>query len=226
MAEVQDVRGVAHRRVDIVGHHDDGDVVAEVHKLDEIIQLPRRDRVEAGHRLVEQQELLRGAQGARQQHALLLPARQLLIAPVPQLLDAHALHVPVGAGAVLRVVVQAAAQGIEAAGEHDLPDAGRKIPLDLGLLRQVADLGALQAVAEADRPLLRGLEAQKPLDQRGLAGAVLADHAEIIPRVQREVHALQHGRAVIGKAQVFTLQNGHQPSASFSASALRRISSR
>ena len=74
VAQVQHVRGVAQGGVDVVRDHDNRDVIAEVHELDEVIQFPRRHGVETRDRLIEQQELARGAQGTREQHALLLAA--------------------------------------------------------------------------------------------------------------------------------------------------------
>ena len=88
---MQHLRGIAQRGLDVVRDHDDGDIVAEVDELDEIVQLPRRHGVQPGDRLVEQQQLLRGAQGAREQHALLLAAGERLIALVFQIVDSHAL---------------------------------------------------------------------------------------------------------------------------------------
>ena len=73
------MRGIAQRGVNVVRNHDDGDVVAEVHKLDEVIQFPRRHGVKSRDRLVEQEELACGAQGAREQHALLLAAGERLV---------------------------------------------------------------------------------------------------------------------------------------------------
>ena len=46
------------RRVNVMGDHDDGDIVAEVHQLDEVIHLPCGDGVQAGDRLVQQQRVL------------------------------------------------------------------------------------------------------------------------------------------------------------------------
>ena len=80
VAELQDVRGVALRRRDVVRDHDDGDAVAEVDELEEVVHLPRRHRVEARDGLVEEQQLAGGAQGAGEQHALLLATGELLIA--------------------------------------------------------------------------------------------------------------------------------------------------
>ena len=62
MPQVQYVRSIAQGGVDVVRDHDDRDVIAEVHELDEVIQLPRRHGVEARDRRIEQQELARGAQ--------------------------------------------------------------------------------------------------------------------------------------------------------------------
>ena len=223
---MKDVRGIAHGLVDVVRDHDHGNVVAEIDELDEIVHLPRRHRVEPRHRLVEQEQLLRCAHGPGKQHALLLAAGELLIAGVFDVLDAHALKILFRAALVLRAVKQLSAERVETAREHDLPDAGREIALDLGLLRQVADLAAPEPVAERDPSGGGRLERQQPADQRGFAGAVFAYDAEIIPGLQRKVNALEHRSSVIGERGVFTCQNCHQPKASFTLSVLAHIRER
>ena len=155
MAQVQHVRGVAQGGVDVVRDHDNRDVIAEVHELDEVIQFPRRHGVETRDRLIEQQELARGAQGAREQHALLLAAGERLIAVVRQILDAHALHVLLRAGAVGPRIEWAAVHLVDAARAHDLRHACGKVALELRLLRQIADLVAHEPVSERDAALLR-----------------------------------------------------------------------
>ena len=112
------------------------------------------------------------------------------------------------------------------AGQDNLPNRGREIPLNLGLLGQIADLRGLQPVGEGNAALLRGFQSQQPLDQRGLAGAVFPHHAEIVPGVQRKVYPFQHPFALIGKAKVFTFQYGHQPKAALSVLRFCSISPR
>ena len=207
---MQHVRGVAEGGVDVVRDHDDRDVIAEVHELDEVIQFPRRHGVEARDRLIEQQELARGAQGARKQHALLLAAGERLIAVVRQILDAHALHVLLCAGAVGPRVKRAAMHLVDAARAHDLRHARGKVALELRLLRQIADLVAHEPVAERDAALLRRLEPEQALDERGLAGAVFADHTQQIAARDREVHIAQHRLPVVAEADVFTSNKCHR----------------
>ena len=74
MPQVQHVRGVAEGGVDVVRDHDDRDIIAEVHELDEVIQLPRRHGVEPRDRLIEQQELRLLRQRTRQHHLLPFPS--------------------------------------------------------------------------------------------------------------------------------------------------------
>ena len=79
-----------HGGVDIVGDHDDADIVAEVYKLDKIVHLPGGDGVKPGDRLVQQKKLFGGAESTGKKHPLLLAAGQLPIAPLRQIGDAHA----------------------------------------------------------------------------------------------------------------------------------------
>ena len=109
---MENVRGVAHGFVDVVRDHDDGNAVAEVHKLDEIIHLTCGDGVKPRHRLVEQQELFRRAQRAGEKDSLLLAAGQRVIARVGKLFDAHTLHVHLHVLAVGLAVKQPPAEGI------------------------------------------------------------------------------------------------------------------
>ena len=132
---MQHLRGIAQRGLDVVRDHDDGDIVAEVDELDEVVQLPRRHGVQPGDRLVEQQQLLRGAQGAREQHALLLAAGERLIALVFQVLNAHALQIFQRSGAVRFGIKRPAVHPVQPPGEHDLHHARGKIALQLRLLR-------------------------------------------------------------------------------------------
>lgn len=150
MSQVEDVRGIARRLVDVVRDHDDGDIVTEVDELDQVVHLPCRDRVEARDGLVEQQQFFCRAQRPGEQYALLLAAGEGLIAFVLQILDPHALQISRCALPVLPVIGKAPAQRVETAGQHDLPHAGGKIALDIRLLRQIADLGFLQPVAQGD----------------------------------------------------------------------------
>lgn len=100
MPEVQYARGVAQRGVHVVRHHDHGDPVAEVDELQQVVHLRRGDRVEPRDGLIEQQQLFSGAERSGEQHALLLPAGQLLVAAVRELGHAHALKVARGLGPV------------------------------------------------------------------------------------------------------------------------------
>ena len=206
---MQHVCSVAQGGVDVVRDHDDCDVIAEVHELDEVIQFPRRHGVEPRDRLVEQQELARGAQGAREQHALLLAAGERLIAVVRQILDAHALHVLLRAGAVGPRIEWAAVHLVDAARAHDLRHACGKVALELRLLRQIADLVAHEPVSERDAALLRRFEPEQALDECGLAGTVFADHAQQIAARDREVHVAQHRLPVVAEADVFTSNECH-----------------
>ena len=63
---------------EVVRAEQDGRVVLGAHLADELLHLLLRARVEAGGRLVEQEQDRRGQEGARERDLLLHPARQVL----------------------------------------------------------------------------------------------------------------------------------------------------
>ena len=204
MPEMEDLRGVAHRLMYVVRDHYNGDAVAEIDELDKVVHLLRGDGVKPGDGLVEQKELLRGAQRTGEQHALLLSAGERLIALAFQILYAHALKVELRAFTLRPAVVHTPPERVEAAGEHDLINARGKVALGGALLREIADLRRAQSAAGDDLPRGGLFQAQKPAHERGLAGAVLPDDAEVIPPLYLKIHALNDGFAVVGKGQIRT----------------------
>ena len=160
--------------------------------------------VEPRDGLVEQQQLSGGTQGAREQHALLLSARKLAVAVLGEVLDAELFHVALGQGALFPAVEGAQPHAVLAAREHDLAHRGREVALHLGLLRQIADLPRAQAVGKADRPADRRLQSQQRAHERGLAGAVFAHNAEIIPGVHLKTQPAQQPGVFIAQGQLIT----------------------
>src|SRR3970282_1122076 len=81
---------------------------------------------------------------------------------------------------------------VERASDPDVLRRGELVPH--GVLAHRADpaaeVGGIHVpqvhAAVADRPLRRIVEAQQQLDERGLAGAVLADEPELLARRDRE----------------------------------------
>ena len=107
------------------------------------------------------------------------------------------------------VIEKAALPAVEPAGEHHLEAAGGKVPLNLRLLGQVADFGLVQPLAEGDTAAGRADQTQQGLHQRGLARAVFAHDAQIIPLRDGKADAGLHHPAVIGQAQVTALNQRH-----------------
>jgi hypothetical protein len=59
--KVKNMGGIAHCLMYIVGHHNDGDVVAEINELYKIVHLAGSYGVKAGDWLVQKQQLLGSA---------------------------------------------------------------------------------------------------------------------------------------------------------------------
>lgn len=205
---MQDVRGVAPGGGEVVRDHQNGDPVAAVELLHDRVHLLRHLRVEPRDRLVEQEQAPRGAEGAGEEHALLLPAGELPVAAVPQGRESEPLDLLLGDSAFFFSVKGRPAPP-DAAGEHDLPDRGGKIPLDGGLLREIADLVLLYPVAEAHRPGKRPAEPEQGLHQRGLAGAILPDDAEVISRLHRKGEMGEDRFSLVAEGEVFTYDLCH-----------------
>ena len=129
----------------------------------------------------------RRAQGPRQQHPLLLTPGKIAVAAVRKIRDLHALHVLDDKSPVFFAIEGPEAIARLAAGQHDLPYGCGEIPLHLGLLGQVADLAGGKARPPDDLTVPGRDEPEKGAHQRGLAGAVFAHDAEIIPLVDGKV---------------------------------------
>ena len=73
------MRGIAQRGVNVVRDHDDGHAPALVQIAQRFVKVLHARGVKARDRLVEDEQVICRAQGARKQHALLLPARELAV---------------------------------------------------------------------------------------------------------------------------------------------------
>ena len=200
--------GIADSRADVVADHQDGDALP-VEPGDEVVHLRRGHRVQARHRLVEQQELLRGAQGPGQEHPLLLAAGELSVAAVGKLRNAHPRHVLRRQTLFLLAVEGPEAAAAQAAGQDDLPHGGGEVALHHGLLGQIADLVLHQSVAGLDAAAQGRLQAQQGLHQRALAGAVLSDDAQIVPRVDAEAEIPHNDAGIIAQGQILSGEQCH-----------------
>ena len=80
---------IAKRTVQVMRYHDDGHALP-AKGMQELIQRSGGFRIQPGGRLVQAEQLIRGAEGARQQNPLLLAAGKGTLALTAQVCDAKA----------------------------------------------------------------------------------------------------------------------------------------
>ena len=148
--DVQDVRRIAEHGGNIVRDHEDGDAVALVEILDELVHLLCDLGVEARDGLVQEQHGVRRAQRPCEQDALLLAARKLAVTAFFERGDAQPFHLFCGKRSLLFGIEGAEARLCEEAREDDLSDGGGEVALDGRLLGQIADGGAAEGIAAPD----------------------------------------------------------------------------
>ena len=151
--------------------------------------------VQAGHRLVQQEQAGMVQQRLGQQEPLALAAGQGLQRPVGQATGVHPVqriqHRRAPGGPQPR---QAPAPAAHGAG-HEVPAAqpgARGLGADL---RHVADAGSARGrrpAQHADAARRRAQQAQDGAEQGGLPRAVRAEHANEPARRHRERHVIQH----------------------------------
>ena len=101
-------------------------------------------------------------------------------------------HLGLGLGVVevaakFLIAVELILDGLDSLGD-DFADGLRVV--ELGLLRQVADLGALRDLNSSDKI---GVEASENLEERRLACAIAADDADMRTVEERKIYVLQDG---------------------------------
>ena len=137
--------------------------------LQRFFERAQRVHVEVVGRLVQQQHVVRALQHLRQVHAVALAARE----HADRLLLVAALEVEGGAIGARRHAALAHGDLVHAVGDF-LPDG-------LAVVEAVAalvDIAELDALADGQRAAIGLVDAGDHLEQRGLAGAVRADHAD------------------------------------------------
>src|SRR5579875_627887 len=206
-AEALDVDPV--RELEDVGHvvadEDDGLAVgAQV--TDELEHLAGLPHAERRGRLVQDHDLAAEGGGARDGHGLALPAGQRLhrLADVLQGADAEALdllgRLPLHLARVEHAQHRAeeplaadlpgqeqVAGDVERRGDGELLVDG----LDAGVPRVLGAPEPHLGSVHHDGSPVRDQRSGQALDQRGLAGAVVPDHGEDLPGVQRQVHGVE-----------------------------------
>ncbi len=161
--------------------------------------------VHALERLVHEVDARLLHQRARQEHPLLLAARQLA-----DLAVAEVRHVHLGEGreGVFALGAARPAQPAELAvapHHHDVQHGGGEVPVDAAALRHVPDQAPLLPVGTAvDQHLARGRldQPHDRLHQGGLAGAVRADDRHQDAGRDAQVHVPQHRPVAVGHGQV------------------------
>ncbi len=160
--------------------------------------------VDAGERLVEQDDLAFLGQGAGQEDALLLSARQLADLALAEARHADAFECGVDlAAVVLRGDAQEAHVAV-AAHHHHVFDEDREVPVDVLALGDVGDAGCASGrrrtgkARDGDLAARRANEAHDGLEEGGLAAAVDADQAADRARCQLERHVLRGQRGHCG----------------------------
>lgn len=166
--------------------------------------------------------------GAREQHALLLPAGKLTVALALELEHTELAEVHQRLGFFLRRVEKARA-AVRKAREHDLRDRGGKVALRGRLLGQIPE-PALALGGAVDLAGQRGQQTQKRAQQRRFAAAVFAHDAEIVPRADGEGEVLQERLVLVAERNVLAGEDDgrivHAFSPFLSASKFRSMSVR
>ena len=202
----------------VVGDHHDAALEAD----QQLLEPGDRVEVEVVGRLVEEQHVGHGDERARQRDALLGPARELgdrsravevemrqrrldPLLPVPGIerLDPRLQGVEVGAFGMRLVGIADDARFGDALADGVEDRAG---VVELGLLRHVADAQALGLLQQA---VVELLEPGDHLQQRRLAGAVAADQADPLARLERQRGAVEQGDVAVGEVRVGEGEDGH-----------------
>ena len=138
---------IVQRSIHIMRNHDNGDAVLLVQVINDAVHFGGNFWVETGNRLVEQQNLLRGAQSTREQNALLLTAGQLSIAAVFHAVQTQLVHHLCGELFFLAVIKGTQTAAPLTAGNDNFADRSRKVALYRRLLRQIADFIGAETVS-------------------------------------------------------------------------------
>ena len=180
-----------------MGRHDGG--VAPVPQHADLFQHADLIAViQAGRGLVQQQELGLVGQGLGQHHQLPLPAGDVGVGPVPQVIDAHILHGGPGDLPVLGGGLPEIPGAHHPAQEHHvLHQIGEGRDMVLGHIGEgpgrfpAAPAGDVLPV-DADLPAEGRQGAQQGLEQGGLSHAVGPQDAADLMVAHGEAHPLQH----------------------------------
>jgi hypothetical protein len=207
--EAEQVRDVG-RRLEVMGRMQDGGPA--------IAQLPQQvdDQllgrlVDAGHRLIQQQDRCLLHQRARQEDALLLPPRQGADLGSAEVGQRHPFERLADRRPVPGAGHAQPADAWVASHHHHLLRADREAPVDRLPLRHIGEpvslLGDGAAIQQHRAGLLRG-QPQDRLQQRALARSVRPDHADQGAGRNSEIHVLQDRTVTIAGADAVQDQSG------------------
>ena len=183
--------GEQQRLVDVVGDQHDRLLARLPDARDLVLQHGARQRVQRRQRLVHQQHLGIDGQRARERHALAHAARQLGRALVARRRQVHQRQVLLRVRALL--VARPVAEPL-VDGQVDVLVRGQPRQQRV-VLEHDAAIGARPAdrlAAELDRPAIGRGQPRHQADQRRLARARVADDADQLAALDREVDVRQH----------------------------------
>ena len=199
-----------------MGHEQRGHPGGEQDRADLLAHLRAQARVEAAEGLVEQHELGRGGQGARERDALLLAAGQLAGHPRPEALQAdeleqlgHPRAVPAAAQPVGDVArnVEVGEQRVVLE-DHPHPPA---------LRRQECPVGGQQPPAHVDRAGVGALEARDQAQHRRLAAAAGPEQRAHLAPGHREIDGVDGADGAVGLGELMAVDRAHRSRAASTA---------
>src|SRR5712692_2762991 len=201
---------------DVVADQDEGDLALAIKVVEEGIEGSLRLGIHAARRLIQDEQLGVGDEGARDEHALLLPRRQrtdprarvrLHADPGQHLLDAAPLRFP---GPLEEPEYR------DEPARHHLLDGDGQGRVEGGLLRHVAEpapftKGPGRLAEEPDRAFRRRKETQHHAQEGGLARAIGPDDAEKVAGLHGEVDAVEYTHRTVVDGHALELDEGaHQ----------------
>ena len=183
--------------------------VRDARQLGEKLPDARPDAlVEARGRLVEEQELGFDREGARDEHALELPARERADRALRQVGHLDGREGARGRLAVARGERAQHAPAPESPHADDVHHPDRKVGVELRLLRDVAHApaGTRRLFAEhADGSARREEEPEHEAEQRGLSPAVRTEQSQVVVALDGEVDALEDRQLPVREGDVAQL---------------------
>jgi len=190
---------------DLVRHEDRGESLLAVQAGEDVHDDRRRTRVDAGGRLVEQEEPRLARERAGDQHPLLLPARQR-----PERLGGHGVqpHLREAFGGVRPLPPSDVSQRRQprvGSHEDDLERGQREDRVERLALGDVSrrSRGPIEVVLDA--PAEHGQQAEQAPQERRLAGAVRAEEGEELALLDAEAQVLENRPRLVSEADVVQL---------------------